>query len=160
LDVKNLPRDFLRTRHHGDFHLGQVLVAGDDAVLVDFEGEPLRPLAQRRAKHCVLRDVAGIIRSLSYAAAAVARSLPAAKREHIALDQWQAQAARGFIESYFAAAQGLRSIPRDRAEAEALLDFFLLEKALYEVNYEAANRPDWIAIPLQGVLSLARQERQ
>jgi len=160
LDVKNLPRDFVRTRHHGDFHLGQVLVAGDDAVLVDFEGEPLRPLAQRRAKHCVLRDVAGIVRSLSYAAAAVARSLPAAKREHIALDQWQAQAARGFIESYFATAQGLRSIPRDRAEAEALLDFFLLEKALYEVNYEAANRPDWIAIPLQGVLSLLRQERQ
>ena len=160
LDVKNLPRDFLRTRLHGDFHLGQVLVAGDDAVLVDFEGEPLRPLAQRRAKHCVLRDVAGIVRSLSYAAAAVARSLPAGKRQHIALDQWQAQAARGFIESYFATAQGLRSIPRDRAEAEALLDFFLLEKALYEVNYEAANRPDWIAIPLQGVLSLARQERQ
>ena len=158
--IKNQPRDFLKTRHHGDFHLGQVLVAGDDAVLLDFEGEPLRPLTERRAKHSVLRDVAGIVRSLSYAAATIAYSLPDEMRGHKVLDQWQAKAARGFIESYFAAALDLRSIPPGRAEAEALLDFFLLEKALYEVNYEAANRPDWIVIPLGGVLSLLRQERQ
>jgi len=159
-ELKLIPLDFAKTRHHGDFHLGQVLVAGGDAVLLDFEGEPLRPLAERRAKHCVLRDVAGVVRSFSYAAAAVARSLPARKREHIALAQWQSQAARGFIKSYFAAAQGLRSLPSDKAEAKALLDFFLLEKALYEVNYEAANRPDWITIPLQGVMALLRQESQ
>jgi trehalose synthase-fused probable maltokinase len=157
---KNLPCNFLKTRHHGDFHLGQVLVAGDDAMILDFEGEPLRPLAERLAKHCVLRDVAGAVRSLSYAAAAVERSLSAGKREHVtALEQWRSQAARGFVDSWFAAAQGLRSIPPGRPEAEALLDFFLLEKALYEINYEAANRPDWIAIPLQGALSLLRQER-
>ena len=159
-EMKDMPHEFAKTRHHGDFHLGQVLVAGGDAVLLDFEGEPLRPLAERRAKHCVLRDVAGVVRSLSYATAAIARSLPARKREHIALAQWRSQAAGGFIKSYFAAAQGLRSLPPGKAEAKALLDFFLLEKALYEVNYEAAHRPDWITIPLQGVTELLRQESQ
>lgn len=160
-ELKNLPHNFLKTRHHGDFHLGQVLVAGDDALILDFEGEPLRPLAERRAKHCVLRDVAGAVRSLSYAAASLGRSLRAATREQLAaLDEWQSRAARTFVTSYFAAAQGLQSIPSGRSEAEALLNFFLLEKALYEVNYEAANRPDWIAIPLNGVMSLLQQERR
>ena len=159
--LKDLPHNFLKTRHHGDFHLGQVLVAGHDAMILDFEGEPLRPLAERRAKHCVLRDVAGAVRSLSYAAASTARSVRTATREQLtALDQWQSRAARAFVTSYFAAAEGLQSIPSGRTEAEALLNFFLLEKALYEVNYEAANRPDWVTIPLQGMMSLLRQERR
>ena len=161
LGLKNLPHNFRKTRHHGDFHLGQVLVAGNDAMFLDFEGEPSRPLAERRAKHCVLRDVAGAVRSLSYAAASTARSVRTVTREQLtALDQWQSRAARAFVTSYFAAAQGLQSIPSGRSEAEALLNFFLLEKALYEINYEAANRPDWIAIPLEGVMSLLRQERR
>ena len=151
---------FAKTRSHGDFHLGQVLVAGDDAVIVDFEGEPLRPLAERRAKHAALRDVAGMLRSLAYAAAAAERALPAglpaAERQaiHERLAAWEAGASRSFADAYFAAARGGRFCPEDRAEANRVVRFFMLEKALYEISYELANRPDWLAIPLRGLLKL------
>ena len=154
------PATFAKTRHHGDYHLGQVLVAGEDAVIIDFEGEPMRPLAERRAKHAPLRDVAGMLRSFAYAAETVGRTLPepltaderkAAQRR---LAAWEAQASRVFRDAYFAAAQGTSGLPADRAEAERILRFFTLEKALYEIAYELANRPDWVAIPLRGVLGL------
>ncbi len=155
--LPDLPDTFTKTRHHGDFHLGQVLVAQGDAMILDFEGEPLRPIAERRAKHCVLRDVAGMLRSLSYAAATAAQSAPEREATTAMLDEWRERASRNFVESWFAAAKGICSIPADRSAATVLLDFFLLEKALYEISYEAANRPDWIAIPLRGVLSLLRK---
>lgn len=165
--IGHVRSSFSKTRHHGDFHLGQVLVAGADAVIIDFEGEPLRPLAERRMKHCVLRDVAGALRSLSYAAATVERDLPAGipddvrKRFVTMLEQWRANAVANFVQAYLDAAAGLASLPKSGEETTTLLNFFLLEKVLYEIAYELANRPDWVAIPLAGVLSLiANQESE
>ncbi|GGO90031.1 maltose alpha-D-glucosyltransferase [Stakelama pacifica] len=131
-----------RTRIHGDLHLGQILVAGNEAIFIDFEGEPARPLAERRGKDMPLRDVAGVLRSLDYAAAVVERDLPASA------EPWEQQAGRvitdfrlrtvsAFTTGYFG----------EGAQPDPLLDLFLLEKAAYEVGYEAANRPDWIGVP-------------
>ena len=162
--IIHLQGSFSKTRHHGDFHLGQVLVAGADAVIIDFEGEPLRPLAERRMKHCVLRDVAGALRSLSYAAATLARSLPPGisdgerARALTALEEWRVNAAEIFVQSYLDTAAGLISLPNSPEEIAILLNFFVLEKALYEIVYELANRPDWVEIPLAGVMSLAGQQ--
>ncbi len=136
------------TRHHGDFHLGQVLVAGNDAVIVDFEGEPLRSLAERRAKQAALRDVAGMLRSFAYAAATAARNETSMSKVARA---WQARAETLFLNAYRAA---LRQAPENEAAFHSQLRFFILEKALYEVVYEAGNRPAWIAIPLQGVFDV------
>jgi len=150
------PHSFRKTRHHGDFHLGQVLVAGGDAVIIDFEGEPMRPLAERRAKHAVLRDVAGMLRSLSYAAATVMRELADGSeremRERIA--RWEAQASRSYLDGYLHAIEGCTGVPTERAETERVIRFFMLEKAFYEIAYELANRPDWLAIPLRGARDL------
>lgn len=148
--------DFAKTRHHGDYHLGQVLVTDGDAVIVDFEGEPMRPLEERRAKHAALRDVAGMLRSLAYAAAAAARTLPEDERDAAQgrLSAWEAEASRAYLDAYLEAARGGVFLSADRAAAERVLRFFMLEKALYEVVYELANRPDWVAIPLRGVLAL------
>ncbi len=149
-----------KTRHHGDYHLGQVLVSDTDAMIIDFEGEPLRPLAERRAKHSPLRDVAGMLRSFAYAAAAAERALPAdwpAERRAWAcarLQDWECKAEQTYLEAYLAIAKGTPICPADEAQALRLIHFFMLEKALYEVAYELANRPDWLAIPLRGVLAL------
>jgi trehalose synthase-fused probable maltokinase len=151
---------FAKTRHHGDFHLGQILVAGEDAVIIDFEGEPMRPLAERRAKNAVLRDVAGMLRSLSYAAAVAGNTLSKRKTAsdrktaRARLAAWEAKASRTFIDAYLEAAQGTIGVPEDRAESERVMRFFMLEKAFYEIAYELANRPNWVLIPLRGALAL------
>jgi malto-oligosyltrehalose trehalohydrolase/4-alpha-glucanotransferase len=156
---------FSKTRHHGDYHLGQVLATGGDAVIIDFEGEPLRPLAERRAKHAALRDVAGMCRSLAYATAAAAsrrsppdlpRAEPGAVERRLAA--WEAEASEAFRDSYFEAARGSSFCPENRADADRVVRFFMLEKALYEIAYELANRPDWVVIPLRGVLALLDKE--
>jgi maltose alpha-D-glucosyltransferase/alpha-amylase len=148
----------VKTRYHGDLHLGQVLVAQDDFVIVDFEGEPGRALAERRAKSSVLRDVAGMLRSFSYAAhSAILRrgaGVPAAGAG--ALIEWERDASRHFLEGYSRAAAGLASVPADAASFKATLELFLLEKALYEMRYEIANRPDWMEIPLRGLMEIAK----
>jgi hypothetical protein len=144
---------FAKTRHHGDYHLGQVLVAGDDAVIVDFEGEPLRPLAERRAKHAALRDVAGMLRSLAYAAAQAERTHRGEQ-----FRAWKSEAERACLDGYYDAAVGGIFLPKERLAADAVVRFFMLEKALYEVAYELANRPDWVAIPLRGVIALLDAE--
>jgi maltose alpha-D-glucosyltransferase/alpha-amylase len=148
----------VKTRFHGDLHLGQVLVAQDDFVIVDFEGEPGRPMAERRAKSSVLRDVAGMLRSFSYAAhAARLRMHPGAMPTEAALAAvaaWERDAARHFREGYGRAAEGLASVPADAAAFESLLALFTVEKALYELRYEIAQRPDWVTIPLSGLLGL------
>jgi maltose alpha-D-glucosyltransferase/alpha-amylase len=142
----------VKTRIHGDFHLGQVLVASGDVYIIDFEGEPGRPLAERRAKASPLRDVAGLLRSFDYAAAATLdpKNTTAAHASHEQRTEFVAQlrdsAHRAFLSAY-------RKSGSDTG-AE-LLDFFLIEKAAYELAYEAANRPAWLPIPVRGLVRLA-----
>jgi maltose alpha-D-glucosyltransferase/alpha-amylase len=145
-------------RIHGDFHLGQVLVANGDAFIIDFEGEPNRPLVERRAKSSPLRDVAGLLRSFDYAAAMMVRKghvgvarTTTDQRDDL-LDAFRERASSTFLESYRAAAEGV-----DGGDEEALLDLFLIEKAAYEIGYEAANRPAWLDVPMHGLASLIDQ---
>jgi maltose alpha-D-glucosyltransferase/alpha-amylase len=152
--------DVLQIRVHGDFHLGQILVTQGDATLIDFEGEPAKTMAQRRAKSCALRDVAGLLRSLDYAAATAAsgrtpESEKASQRRAKLAEKFRVGASRAFVECYKAT---LAAAPRpwvSEVAFSALLDLFLLEKAVYEIRYEAANRPAWIGIPLSGVARIA-----
>jgi maltose alpha-D-glucosyltransferase/alpha-amylase len=150
----------LRIRIHGDFHLGQVLVAQGDAYLIDFEGEPARSLEERRQKSSPLRDVAGLMRSLSYASAAAQSTLESAPqqtadRKRVLFDRFRAHATEAFLVQYRAAVADAPA-PLVEPEAEqALLDLFLIEKAAYEIRYEAANRPTWLSLPVRGLAALA-----
>ena len=142
------------TRVHGDFHLGQVLVANGDAYLIDFEGEPARPLSERLAKSSPLRDVAGLLRSLDYAAASIARRITAAAttadgRHDAFIARFRDGASSIFLKAYREAVG-----QRGKRWNKRLLDFFLIEKAAYEIAYEAANRPSWLPIPLAGLFAL------
>jgi maltose alpha-D-glucosyltransferase/alpha-amylase len=119
-----------RIRCHGDYHLGQVLFTGQDFVIIDFEGEPARPLAERRRKSSPLRDVAGMIRSFHW---------------------WYSWASAAFLGAYQTAAACGSFLPASRQELELLLDTYLLEKAMYELAYELNHRPDWVRIPLRGI---------
>ncbi|MBV9734555.1 MAG: putative maltokinase, partial [Acidisphaera sp.] len=155
-------RGALCTRVHGDFHLGQVLVVQSDAYIIDFEGEPARPMQQRRQKGCPLRDVAGLLRSFDYAAAAaapgrVAASAQTSGRRAVLLRRFREEASAVFLRAYREVLGGAerRWVP-DVAEAP-LLDLFLMEKAAYEIRYEAANRPTWLAIPLRGLAEIAER---
>jgi trehalose synthase-fused probable maltokinase len=152
-----------RIRHHGDFHLGQVLYTGEDFLLIDFEGEPSRPLEDRRAKALALRDVAGMIRSFQYAAyAALFAAFPDADAQEDVFPlleswaiTWSAWMSAFYAAAYFAAADGAFA-GTSELERRVVLDTFLLEKALYEIGYEWNNRPDWVRIPLRGALGLIR----
>jgi maltose alpha-D-glucosyltransferase/alpha-amylase len=145
----------VKIRSHGDYHLGQVLRTGDGFAIIDFEGEPARPLAERRTKQSALRDVAGMLRSLDYAAHAVAFGLPAAEREPalVGLTAWETLARRAFLQGYrsIAGASPVALIPPSEAALIEACAAFELEKACYELRYERDNRPDWVAIPLAGV---------
>jgi maltose alpha-D-glucosyltransferase/alpha-amylase len=151
----------LQTRVHGDFHLGQILVASGDAFIIDFEGEPAKPLEVRRSKTSPLRDVAGLVRSFHYAAAAARLSYatgPAAPgvQNEAALQRFVDKMTGEFLGAYREVE--LNAEPRwveDQAAETALLDLFLLEKSAYEICYEAANRPTWLAIPLRGFAEIA-----
>jgi maltose alpha-D-glucosyltransferase/alpha-amylase len=153
----------VKTRYHGDLHLGQVLVAQDDFVIVDFEGEPARTLDERRRKASALRDVAGMLRSISYAAdAAELRREPRADNVAIESTQrvlaaWERDATRAFMAGYREEGAGLPSLPSHPASLHAMLDLFMIEKAVYELRYELDNRPDWITIPIRGLLELAKK---
>jgi trehalose synthase-fused probable maltokinase len=159
--------DAMRIRYHGDYHLGQVLWTGSDFMIIDFEGEPARPLAVRRGKTLAMRDVAGMIRSLQYAAyAALFGQVAGVPNEPEMADiveawagYWTAWVNAAYLRAYFEAAGGQPFVPRDAEQRKILFDAFLLQKALYEVAYELNNRPDWVRIPLRGILSLVRQER-
>ncbi|MFC4167456.1 maltose alpha-D-glucosyltransferase [Teichococcus aestuarii] len=152
----------LKTRIHGDFHLGQVLVVQGDACIIDFEGEPAKTLAQRRAKSSPMRDVAGLLRSFDYAVATVMPELQAAApegdgRPAVLLEEFHSRASAAFLDAYRAVhAETPRPWVRPEAET-ALLDLFLLEKAAYEICYEAANRPAWLRIPMRGLDELAQR---
>ena len=148
-----------KTRYHGDYHLGQVLVARDDVIIIDFEGEPSRSLAERRAKHSPLRDVVGMLRSFNYAAHAALRQATADGTCDRAtlwpyLSDWEQQTRAAFLNAYVEAVGDSPGYPTDPDQAKILLELFTLEKACYELRYELDNRPDWIAIPLGGLCEL------
>ncbi|MDY0836843.1 maltose alpha-D-glucosyltransferase [Pseudomonas sp. SED1] len=150
----------LRIRVHGDLHLGQVLVVKGDAYLIDFEGEPARPLHERRGKHSPYKDVSGVLRSFDYAAAmavnvqGVDQSPEAnASRQRVA-DRYLHEARQAFIQAYHAATTTLAHDWQDAKGQDAALALFSLEKAAYEVAYEAENRPSWLPVPLQGLHGL------
>lgn len=157
-----VPDALAKIRVHGDFHLGQTLRTRDGGWrILDFEGEPLRPLALRRQKFCALKDVAGLLRSLDYAAGTAARAAGAAPARLPGwLEGWRQQARQVFQDAYFAqldaaaAGRGRSLAPAAAADRAALLDFFELEKALYEAGYELRNRPDWLPLPLAGLRRL------
>ncbi len=194
--------DSLRTRIHGDFHLGQVLIAQNDVYLIDFEGEPVRPLSERRSKTSPWRDVAGLMRSFDYATAAfratqhtvtdltlsteadasvdnsaaqetTVSSPMAALQQHQQelLEQFCMTATNAFLDAYYLAldeaaaaadqedaqADATESLPQSRAVQAQLLDLALFEKAAYEICYEVAHRPDWVSIPLAGLVRVARR---
>lgn len=148
-----------KIRLHGDYHLGQVLRVGDDFVILDFEGEPARPLARRREKQTPLKDVVGMLRSFDYAAyAGLFASAQDRPGEFERLEPW-AQAWQGwtsaaFLRQYLATAAGAAFLPDEPGVISRLLRAFSLDKALYELLYELNNRPDWVRIPLQGILAL------
>jgi maltokinase len=139
-------------RHHGDFHLGQTLYAGDDWVILDFEGEPARSLTERRRKRSPLRDVAGMLRSFAYAALAAGPLRGAAVPE-----DWEDGARAEFLDGYLETVDpGI--VPPGRAALDRLLSVFELEKAVYELRYELSMRPDWLPIPVSGIVRLLEEE--
>jgi maltose alpha-D-glucosyltransferase/alpha-amylase len=152
----------LRTRVHGDFHLAQVLVAQGDAVIVDFEGEPARSLAERRAKTSPAKDVAGLLRSLDYAAAMLSSEAPAVdtplqEKRRAALELWRQVASTAFLDAWRAVAEAQPQPWLRPSEEQAIIDIFLVEKVAYEIGYEIANRPAWLHVPLRGLERLARR---
>jgi len=155
----------MRVRCHGDYHLGQVLYTGSDFFIVDFEGEPARHLGERRIKRSPLTDVAGMIRSFHYASyfALRGQASTALRPEDLpVLEQW-AQAwflwvSATFLKSYLELMADTPILPQSREEARIILEAYLLRKAIYELNYELNNRPDWVRLPLLGILQMLEGE--
>ncbi len=155
-----------RIRCHGDYHLGQVLYTGRDFMIIDFEGEPARPLAERRAKHVPVVDVAGMVRSCHYAAyAALQRQDERAGGEPCAPEleerarRWYQSAAAAFVAGYAETAGDAPFWPASAEERAMLLDAHLIEKACYELSYELNNRPGWAGIPLKGIPQLFESDK-
>ena len=152
----------MRIRTHGDLHAEQILHTGRDLVIIDFEGEPTRPLSERRLKRSALRDVAGMLRSFHYASygSLLRPDMGADIRPEdvAALDgwvrTWNRWVGATFLTGYREATDGATFLPTDDKEWATLLDAFLLEKACYELAYELNNRPGWVAIPIRGILQL------
>jgi maltose alpha-D-glucosyltransferase/alpha-amylase len=156
-----LPADgeAVEIRHHGDFHLGQMLIVKDDVFIIDFEGEPRRTMEERRRKAPAARDVAGLIRSLDYSVtAALERAEQTTPDEQgtiaRALDEWRDRATASVLAAYRECMTDERLWPKDPERAARMLDFFLLEKAFYEIGYEIAHRPHWLRVPLAGTLRI------
>jgi maltose alpha-D-glucosyltransferase/alpha-amylase len=156
----------MRIRIHGDYHLGQMLYTGKDFVIIDFEGEPARPLSERRLKRSPLRDAASMIRSFHYAAYSALFDQTAlgiinpdrAPAVEAWVRFWYAWVSASFLRSYLAATRPIPLLPQTPEELEVLLEAFILEKAVYEVGYELNNRPEWVQVPLRGVLEILERE--
>ena len=159
-DLEKTEAKAVKIRIHGDYHLGQVLCVKNDFILLDFEGEPARSLAERRAKYPALKDVAGMLRSFSYAAFGALLAYTARRPDD--LDRlkswatlWERWTSAAFLRAYLATAGDANFLPSEESSLQCLLEAFLLDKALYELRYELNNRPGWVRIPLSGILSLA-----
>jgi maltose alpha-D-glucosyltransferase/alpha-amylase len=156
-DLRSLPSGGLKIRVHGDYHLGQVLRAEDDFVILDFEGEPARSIDERRAKQSPLKDVAGMLRSYSYAAFAALFMFTVHAPDDLALlrpwaETWRHWTSEAFVAGYREATGGLPLVPQPAFNP--LLRVFSIDKAMYELAYELNARPDWVRIPLIGIRSL------
>ncbi|MFH1876179.1 MAG: putative maltokinase [Candidatus Omnitrophota bacterium] len=154
-----------KIRIHGDYHLGQVLFTGKDFVVIDFEGEPARPLSERRLKRSPLRDVAGLIRSFHYAGYGAIFLQSSWRKEDVVLLEpwvapWYGYISEVFLSSYLAAAQVSDFLPKDKEDLHMLLQSFLLEKAVYELSYELNHRPDWVIIPIRGIQQILLEAPQ
>ncbi len=151
-----------RIRTHGDLHLGQILSTGRDVLIIDFEGEPARPIGERRLKRSPLRDIAGMLRSFDYAASSATSptDAPAAIRaeDRAIVDAWARYwttwVSAAFVRAYRATTANAPFVPASDADWALLLDAYVIDKALYELEYELNNRPDWAAIPLEGLIRL------
>jgi maltose alpha-D-glucosyltransferase/alpha-amylase len=144
-----------KIRIHGDYHLGQVLHTGKDFFILDFEGEPARPLSERKLKRSPLRDVAGMMRSFQYAAYS-ALWQPAMRAEDVPFlerwaDLWYREMSSVFLRSYLKTTANAPFIPDDTTDLEVFLRAYLLDKAVYEIGYELNSRPDWVVIPIRGI---------
>jgi maltose alpha-D-glucosyltransferase/alpha-amylase len=152
-----------RIRCHGDYHLGQVLYTGSDVVIIDFEGEPARPLSERRLKRSPLRDAAGMLRSFDYAAQ-TALLAPLAERGGVRAEDapflepwarfWRQWASSSFLRAYLPPVREAGLVPSEPGALATLLRLLLLEKSVYELGYELGSRPDWVRIPIRGILAL------
>ena len=155
--LNRAPLTAMRIRCHGDYHLGQVLYTGEDFIIIDYEGEPARPLAERRSKHLPIVDLAGMIRSFHYAAHVALRQrsqlgTPRTPSLESWAEQWYRSVRATFLTGYRAVAGTTAFSPRSEQEFDLLLDLHLLDKAIYELTYELNNRPEWVALPLMGII--------
>ncbi|MEQ9667337.1 maltose alpha-D-glucosyltransferase [Coleofasciculus sp. G2-EDA-02] len=158
----NQPITSMRTRCHGDFHLGQVLYTGKDLIIIDFEGEPARPLSERRMKRSPLRDVAGMLQSFHYAITLGLRNEIESgmiRPDNLSVMEqwssfWYSWVSDTFLKTYLSTGAGRSFIPQTTQELQVLLDAYLFEKSIYELGYELNNRPKWVDIPLQRILQL------
>ncbi len=149
----------MRTRYHGNLHLGQVLIAENDFVIIDFEGDPSRPFGEWRAKRSPLCDVAGILRSFSYAARTALLKVQVQQQEGATfageIDGWERAAVAAFIDGYRKSAQGLASVPADEKSLHSVIALCLVERALQDLNHEMENRPEWMHVPIHQLLMTA-----
>ncbi|MBS9402800.1 maltose alpha-D-glucosyltransferase [Halomonas sp. TRM85114] len=162
--LAQLAEGSLLTRIHGDLHLGQVLVAHDDAYIIDFEGEPARPLEERRAKDSPLRDVAGMLRSFDYACAKVEEARPGKETDeahlatgHDVAEHFLTRGREAFLNAYWLATVDMAHQWKAVSGPAAAVDLFVLEKTAYEIAYEAANRPAWLGVPLRYLAAIVDQ---
>ena len=153
----------IRIRVHGDLHLGQVLVLPGDACFIDFEGEPTRSLQQRRQRQSPLKDVTGLLRSFDYAAATAQRSVygtdhsqEAQQARLLICQRYREQTSGAFLQAYRTASASLPHAWRNADGEQAALTLFSIEKAAYEINYEASYRPEWLDVPLAGLADLCK----
>jgi maltose alpha-D-glucosyltransferase/alpha-amylase len=155
----------MRVRCHGDFHLGQILNTGRDFVMIDFEGEPVRPVSERRIKRSPLRDVAGLLRSFHYAChvalqAEEARGMFSPELRGVMearAEEWRMWVSAKYLGEYLARTADAGFLPDSHEEIDMLLHACLMEKAVYELGYEMNNRPEWINIPLTGITQLLNE---
>ncbi len=156
----------LRIRCHGDYHLGQVLFTGKDFVITDFEGEPARSISERRLKRSPLRDVAGMLRSFHYASqTALEKQVPLRSRPEDVrpllerwAEFWYIWVSVEFLKTYLDIIGKTELLPKNPEHIRTLLDAFIMDKAVYEIGYELNNRPDWVRVPIQGILRLLAAE--